>query len=587
MKIGCILPHTKVYGGIRRWVEIGNEFAKRKHEYTLYTPDGKGPTWLECNVLTKTWAQLEKRIDLDILICGDAFSLDELKKTKAKVKIMSIIFNLDTDFKIGTLYKRYLHEGFLLGGFTSDWKDSKPLQGRTGFTAVGGVNTKMFHPMKVEKNSKFNILFYAVHRPWKRIEDTIEALKLLDQKKIHPICFESQMKEDEQWDFGPLEVERVISKTQEDIVKLYNRADCFVTVSEAGLWRNTAAEAMACKVPVICTKIGSTDIAIDGKTALLVPTRSPKIIAEKIKMLMEDSKLKRKIASGGYKRVQGLTWEKVVEKLEPVFKEALRKRATVFEQLSKHYKERFSSHEHIQRPDRKELARVLLENVKEGDKVLDVGCNIGVFSKMVLGKKASYTGVDISALAIQNAKKMYPGVDFHVMDVFDLKFANNAFDVVFCSDVLMHLPPELDYFDAVKELYRVTNRVLLVNVWTRMAATTKNLGSYQDTIPGGLDARAYSFSEIAYVFKAFRPMKMVIHTTPGSAYDRTLFVLTKLRPRSPLEQKLLTWLEGRNLYTSEKRQLSKHQIEERLTPVKGENAHRLLNELVVLLKDRR
>lgn len=585
MKIGCILPHTGVYGGVRRWIEIGNEFIKLKHEYVLYTPDGKGPTWLECNVPTKTWDELEDRTDIDILICGDAFSLAELKKATGKVKVMSIIFNLDTEFKIGALYKQYLHEGFLLGGFSSDWKNSKPLQGCSGFTAVGGVNTKVFHPMEVEKNSKFNILFYAVHRPWKRVEDIVAALKLLDQEKIHLICFESQMRDDEKWNFGGLNVERVIPKTQEDVVRLYNRADCLVTVSEAGLWRNTAAEAMACKVPVVCTKIGSVDIAVDGETALLVPTRSPKIIAEKIKMLMEDSKLKTKIASGGYKRAQELTWGKVVGELEPVFKEALRKRVTVFDQLSEHYRERFSSEAHIQRPDRKELAKILLENVKEDDKVLDVGCNIGVFSKMVLGKKAHYTGVDISALAIQNAKKMYPGVDFRVMDVFDLKFPKNAFDVVFCSDVLMHLPPELDYFDAIKELYRVTNKILLVNVWTRMAAT-KNLGSYQDTIPGGLDARAYSFSEITSLFKIFQLVKMVIQIVPDLGYDRTLFILTKLKPRSPFEQKLLTWLEGRNLYTSEKRQLSKHQIEERLTPVKGENAHKLLNELLVLLKDR-
>lgn len=46
MRIGAILPHLLVFGGVRRYIELGNAFLARRHEFILFTPDGKSSDWL-------------------------------------------------------------------------------------------------------------------------------------------------------------------------------------------------------------------------------------------------------------------------------------------------------------------------------------------------------------------------------------------------------------------------------------------------------------------------------------------------------------------------------------------------------------
>jgi hypothetical protein len=35
MKIAALLPHVEVFGGIRRYIEIGNEITRREHKFVL------------------------------------------------------------------------------------------------------------------------------------------------------------------------------------------------------------------------------------------------------------------------------------------------------------------------------------------------------------------------------------------------------------------------------------------------------------------------------------------------------------------------------------------------------------------------
>lgn len=64
--------------------------------------------------------------------------------------------------------------------------------------------------------------------------------------------------------------------SQEKMAEKYSSADIFVEASWQAGWNNPVAEAMACKVPVVCTDIGGVkDFAFHEKTALLVPPEGP------------------------------------------------------------------------------------------------------------------------------------------------------------------------------------------------------------------------------------------------------------------------------------------------------------------------
>lgn len=82
-----------------------------------------------------------------------------------------------------------------------------------------------------------------------------------------------------------------------------------------------------------------------------------------------------------------------------------------------------------------------LEEIKNGDKVLDIGCGVGVLTQLV---KKTYPdcevyGVDISSQAIEDNKKENPEIYYSQGTVNNLSFDNEMFDVIFSGEVLEHL----------------------------------------------------------------------------------------------------------------------------------------------------
>ena len=106
---------------------------------------------------------------------------------------------------------------------------------------------------------------------------------------------------------------------QERMAGLYSQADIFVSAEKRAGWSNPCAEAMACKVPVVCSPSGTRDFAADGETALVFRFRYPFLIAKKIRRLIEDKNLKEQITEQGYRKIQQYTWSNLVDKLEKEF----------------------------------------------------------------------------------------------------------------------------------------------------------------------------------------------------------------------------------------------------------------------------
>ncbi len=88
-------------------------------------------------------------------------------------------------------------------------------------------------------------------------------------------------------------------------------------------------------------------------------------------------------------------------------------------------------------------------------KVLDLGCGKGRLAKILIGKGASVTGVDLSEKLLEVASRNVIGANFIVGSATELPLADDSFDFIICVEVLEHVP---NYKKAVEEMMRVLKK---------------------------------------------------------------------------------------------------------------------------------
>lgn len=81
--------------------------------------------------------------------------------------------------------------------------------------------------------------------------------------------------------------------------------------------------------------------------------------------------------------------------------------------------------------------------------VLDLACASGSLNQRLGAQLGSYVGVDISKVAIEQARKRNPGAVFHVSTIEDFE-PDQTFDAIVCSEVLYYL----NVSAAVKQVLR-------------------------------------------------------------------------------------------------------------------------------------
>jgi len=112
----------------------------------------------------------------------------------------------------------------------------------------------------------------------------------------------------------------------------------------------------------------------------------------------------------------------------------------------------------------KQLITLISEVYEPGMRVLDVGCNVGHYLTGLRRKfpNLDYTGVDAYEYYIEIAKKSFandPNAKFAVKDIFKPLFPEDPRDIVYCCNVLLHLP---DFRAPIRNLLDSTKKVCFV-----------------------------------------------------------------------------------------------------------------------------
>jgi SAM-dependent methyltransferase len=109
------------------------------------------------------------------------------------------------------------------------------------------------------------------------------------------------------------------------------------------------------------------------------------------------------------------------------------------------------------------LRRVSLE---PGQDVLDVGCGVGAFLRLVAERGARPFGIDASEALVELARRRLPDADLRVGDMEDLPYPNDSFDLVTGFNSFFFAN---DLVGALREAARVAKRgaPVVIQVWGR------------------------------------------------------------------------------------------------------------------------
>lgn len=101
---------------------------------------------------------------------------------------------------------------------------------------------------------------------------------------------------------------------------------------------------------------------------------------------------------------------------------------------------------------------------------LDIGCARAGLLKALGIPQGRYTGFDISETMIKQNKKDYPAANWDIGNITNLPYNDNSFDVVVCSDVLIHVP-QGQWHQALDECLRVANTYVLLVIRNKIGKT--------------------------------------------------------------------------------------------------------------------
>ena len=113
-------------------------------------------------------------------------------------------------------------------------------------------------------------------------------------------------------------------------------------------------------------------------------------------------------------------------------------------------------------PDLELRTRFLAAELKAGDHALDIGCGEGHFTAQMAQTGARVIGAEVAEAALERARKRHPDLEFVLVPIDGpLPFADNAFDLVWASEVIEHIADTARWLSEVRRVLRPSGRLAL------------------------------------------------------------------------------------------------------------------------------
>ena len=113
-------------------------------------------------------------------------------------------------------------------------------------------------------------------------------------------------------------------RNQEEMLDFYRSLDVYVCASRSEGTPNPALEAAACGLPVITTRVGNMpELIRDGENGFFIE-RNAADIAEKLRWLRDDPKLRERLGSANRAAVEAWDWRHQAARYDAMFKDVLK-----------------------------------------------------------------------------------------------------------------------------------------------------------------------------------------------------------------------------------------------------------------------
>src|SRR5271154_2602995 len=180
--------------------------------------------------------------------------------------------------------------------------------------------------------------------------------------------------------------------------------------------------------------------------------------------------------------------------------------------------------------------RFLLEHVRPGDRVLDIGCGEGVFAIELARAGAEVLGIDVAEEPLRRARARYPELDLRLVDgEGPWELADASFDVIWAGEVIEHVADTTAWLSEVRRVLRSGGRLLLSTPAhepleaLRLALSRRAFAAHFE--PRGDHLRFYARGTLTRLPGDFGFHEVDLRACPGPPGERWLLLARALRSR--------------------------------------------------------
>jgi len=194
-----------------------------------------------------------------------------------------------------------------------------------------GIDHNIFKPydVKLRLLDKPYVLYVGSERPRKNLRSLFEAFAVLRKDfpdltllKVGPVGRYDKYRKDSQRKLVSLGITRDVAfvdyVSEHDLVSYYRSAELLAYPSLYEGFGLPPLEAMSCGCPVVTSNVSSIPEVV-GDAAVLVDPRNVDSLAQAMRRVLTDSKLRDEMVRKGLEQAQKFSWEKTAEQTQEVY----------------------------------------------------------------------------------------------------------------------------------------------------------------------------------------------------------------------------------------------------------------------------